>query len=1055
MKSDPYAPIREQMNETPQAWRSLEHQALAPDLLEEQNREFKSPPAEASGFDRREAIKLAGAALALGPLAGCKVLRRPEEEILPFTKMPEQLIPGVRQNYATAMPRGDGALGLVVESNTGRPTTIEGNPNHPASLGSTDVWGQSEILKLYDPDRARVPHNAGKPSTWEAFDKFSTEHFAKVISSQGQGLAFLVDEADSPTFERLLGVMAAKLPQAKLYRWDPVAPDQGRQGTTIAFGEGARAHTDFEKAKIVFALDSNFLIEGPDHVKVARQFGKRRTVLTPQEAGNMNRLYVAEGVFSTSGANADHRLRIASGQGGALLGQVARALGIDLGEIGAALPAATVEGSEKFVAALAKDLAANKGAAVIVVGERQPAAVHALAHAINAALESPTVLTRSPPLVAAPRGFEGLKALTDALNANAVQTLVIFESNPLYTAPGGLKFAEAFAKAQTVVHAGVLPEETGAKATWHVPSTHFLEGWGDARGWDGTVSIVQPLILPLHGARAPISILAQLIGYTEKDDRKLVAETWRSVQGQPLQAEKAWRRALHDGVLAGSGWGASKPEVNRAAVATALAGVQVAAPSKGALEVVAYTGHVLDGRLSNVTWLQELPDSMSKLCWDNALMVSPALAKELGIDSQVNRNGYEADVLTLKADGRTLTAPSFVLPGLAKYSIAIARGYGRAAGEVCKGVGVDANAFFADGRGVVQGATLEKAGKTQILCSTQDHFSVPGDPYKQMTFAQMSGDKSKAATLGLGERPLYLQGTTGEFKAKGAKITEKAQAPENLVQLGTPRNRPAKPIQPWDEMLYEGQQWGMVIDLTSCIGCNACAIACVAENNIPSVGREQVLLGRELHWIRVDRYFIGDADDATAGHQPLPCMHCENAPCEAVCPVAATTHDEEGINSMAYNRCIGTRYCNNNCPFKVRRFNYLDFTVTGNLEDFRDKVQNERWKTMKLQRNPDVSVRYRGVMEKCTFCTQRVEEAKIAAKREGKDRKALPDGAVTPACAQACPTQAITFGNINDPQSRVARLKTSDRNYEMLQELNVRPRTTYLSRLKNTNEELA
>jgi molybdopterin-containing oxidoreductase family iron-sulfur binding subunit len=549
-----------------------------------------------------------------------------------------------------------------------------------------------------------------------------------------------------------------------------------------------------------------------------------------------------------------------------------------------------------------------------------------------------------------------------------------------------------------------------------------------------------------------VSFLAQLVGEAERNDKKLVEATW---VGGALADVKAWRKALHDGVIHGTGRKPGAAELRRADVVAAASTVTATTPSVTALEFVAYTGHLLDGRLANVSWLMELPDSMSKLSWDNALLVSPSLAKELGIASAVKKNGYESDVVELTVDGRSIKAPTFVLPGLATYTVALARGYGRSwGGHVATGYGVDATPLLGAST-VVQGVKLSKTGGTTGLASTQDHFAVPGNPLKELTFAQMAGEPagSKERELGLGTRPLFRSGTAAAYQKDGAKFAREGDIPKNLVQLGTPKNRPSKPIQPHSEIVYEGQQWGMVIDLSSCIGCNICAVACIAENNIPVVGREQVLLGREMHWIRVDRYFTGDVDQPRAVHQPVTCMHCENAPCEPVCPVSATVHDEEGINSMAYNRCIGTRYCANNCPYKVRRYNYLDFTHTGDF--YVEPEWKERMKTLKLQRNPDVTVRYRGVMEKCTFCTQRIEEAKVAAKRAGKDRKQLPDGAVTPACAQACPTQAITFGNINDLGSRVAKLKQSERNYEMLQELNIRPRTSYLARVRNENEELA
>ncbi len=1046
MKKDPYAPLRASTTPAPEYWRSLEHQAADASVQQAQEAEFPSGITLPGGFNRRDALKIAGASLALGGLAGCDKLRRDADDILPFVRPPEQVVPGNALLYATAAQRSEGAVGLLAEANEGRPTKLEGNPNHPSSLGASDVWAQAEVLKLYDPQRARSPLQAGQAATWEAFDAFAKEHFAKLAAEGGKGLAFLAEEDLGPTAERLL----AKLPQAKVVRFDLLAPDQALQGAQLAFGAGARLHHDLSKAKVVFSLDSDFLVSGPDHLTLARQFGQSRVVDSVEAARKMIRLYAAEAVFSTTGTNADHRVRVASGEGVSMLKALATALGE--GELGAGAGALS-DAQQKFVSALAKDLSANRGAGLVIVGERQPAAVHALAAALNVALgnlgTTVTVSFPAQPVARVAMG-EQLAGLKQALVAGEITTVVCLDTNPLYTAPGALEFGAALAKA-TVVHAGVLPEETGAKATWHVPLAHFLEAWGDARAWDGTASLVQPLILPLHGGRPLVSLLAQLTGEAETGDKKLVEATW---VGQALADAKAWRRALHAGVIAGTARAGGTAELKKGDVVAAVGAVQATTPSKDALEFIAYEGHLKDGRLANVSWLMELPDSMSKLSWDNAVLLAPSLAKELGIASAVKKNGYESDVVELTVNGRSVKAPTFVLPGLAPYTVVLNRGYGRAWGDVAQGVGVDA-APLLSGPSVVQGVKLTKTGTTVGLASTQDHFSVPGNPLKELTFAQMSGEAAgaKERELGLGTRPLFRSGTASAYEKDGGKFTREGDIPKNLVVLGTPKNRPSKPIQPHSEIVYEGQQWGMVIDLSSCIGCNICAIACVAENNIPVVGREQVLLGREMHWIRVDRYFTGDVDQPRAVHQPMNCMHCENAPCEPVCPVSATVHDEEGLNSMAYNRCIGTRYCANNCPYKVRRYNYLDFTHTGDF--YVEPEWKERMKTLKLQRNPDVSVRYRGVMEKCTYCTQRIEEAKIAAKRAGLDRKQLADGAVTPACAQACPTQAITFGNINDLESRVAKLKQSERNYELLQELNVRPRTTYLARVRNENEELA
>lgn len=1062
MKKDPYAPYRDQAEQAPAHWRSLEHKNHELSTDKELDPEMPAGVPLPSDVNRRDVLKLAAASLALTGASGCKVLRRPEEEILPYTKMPEQVIPGIRQLYATAHGRSEGAVGLVVEAHEGRPTKIEGNPNHPGSLGAADVWAQAEVLKLYDPDRARFPMQGAKATTWAAWDAFAGEQAKAFASSQGKGLAVLCEDSHGPTFERLVKSLKEKLPQAQVYRWDPLAADNAEQGAQLAFGNGARVHYDLSKAKIIFSLDSDFLTKGPDHLALARAYGAKRAITSKEALEAMNRLYVAEGIFTATGANADHRVRVPSGQCGDVLKAVAKAAKVEGAE------GEAPKELEKFIEALTKDLGAHNGAAVVLVGERQPAAVHALAYAVNAALGalgSGLMKVSKAGTEARTSHMEQLAALVTALNGGQVQTLVIFAANPVYTAPGAADFAAALAKAQTSIHVGVLPEETGAKTTWHLPAAHFLEAWGDARAWDGTVSLVQPLILPLWNARAEISVLAQLLGEAKTVDRDLVEATHRG--SGALADLKNWRRALHDGVVPGSAYAAGNAEVQHSAVAQAMGAHKSVTPSKDSLELSMTYGNLLDGRLANVSWLQELPDSMTKLCWDNAIVISPALAKELDIGSKGSKNGYQADLVELTSAGRKLTAPVFVLPGLSKYSMMINAGYGKSAGAVAIGngvsafapffdqghtVGVNAGQFFTSGV-VAQGVALKKTGNTIGLCSTQDHFATPADPFHPETFAEMSAEQRKnMRQLTLGDRALALMGTAEEYKKEGGKAFHEEDLPEHHREESAGATRPVQGIQLHSDVVYEGQQWGMVIDLGACIGCGACTVACVAENNIPVVGREQVLLGRELHWIRIDRYFVGDIDEPKAMHQPVNCMHCENAPCEPVCPVGATTHDDEGLNSMAYNRCIGTRYCNNNCPYKVRRFNYLDFTTSGVLQ--RDEKMAERNKVLQYQRNPDVTVRYRGVMEKCTYCTQRIEEAKYAYKREGKDWKALPDGAVTPACAQTCPTQAITFGNINDPKSKVAKLKVLDTNYEMLQELNTRPRTTYLGRIRNENEEL-
>ncbi len=1087
MKRDPYGPVLRATEAT--HWRSLEDKAHDASVVDKYDVELPSGTAPLTAMQRRTMLKLAGASLAMSGLTAC--FRRPEEEILPYAHQPEEIIPGIPNYYATVQPRSEGGVGLVVEAHEGRPTKIEGNPAHPGSLGAADVWAQTEVLKLYNPDRARSPKNAGKEVAWADWDAFAKTQFAKLAGNGGQGLAILLEDEEAPTTQRVLDAGLAKLPNAKVYRWDPLSPDNTKKGAEIAFGPGARVHYDLEKAKVVLALDADFLNEGPDHLKNARKWSKGRKILNGSEAAKMSRLYAVEGVFTPTGASADNRLRLASAHGPAFLRAIAAELaskhGVALGALGDASQKAP-EGAEKFVVAVAADLAKNKG--LVLVGERQPPAAHALAHAVNVAVGAVdagsmlvSTIPDAKPMVTT---GESLKALADALNAGQVDTLVVLEANPSYTAPGALKINDALGKAKTVIHAGVLPEETGDKhAQWHVPLAHFLEAWADARAWDGTAAIVQPLVVPLFGARTHAQILAQVFGADPAsdaaNDRKLVQATWRGAGGS-LANEKAWRRSLVDGIIPATAYpvGAAAPKT--ADIQAAVAALKGAAPSKDALELVVLHGCLLDGRLADVTWTQELPDSMTKLCWDNAVIMGPGLAKDLGIKSKVHKNAYRADLVDLSVGGATLRGPVFVLPGYAPYTIAIHRGYGKTFGETAMGgmrgpvsvldeggadvdwkSGIDAHVLMQDASTVIEGVKLSIPGGTRDLCSTQDHFAMPSNPFREISFAEMSAATGAGRVLQAVDGKMDPFNKTHrhrpDYKKASLKIYQENPAfahdgdiPEELVAQNTNPTNPRKPIQPVNEIIFEGQQWGMVIDLTACIGCNACTVACHSENNIAIVGRHQVMIGREMHWIRLDRYFSGDVDNPESGHQPVPCMQCEEAPCEPVCPVGATTHDEEGLNSMAYNRCIGTRYCNNNCPYKVRRFNYLDFTVTGNT--YRNPHRNERMMTQKLQRNPDVTVRYRGVMEKCTYCTQRIEEAKIAAKRRGEDRKALPDGAVTPACAQTCPTEAITFGNINLKDSKVAQLKLSDRNYEMLQELNVRPRTTYLARLKNTNEEL-
>jgi Fe-S-cluster-containing dehydrogenase component/anaerobic selenocysteine-containing dehydrogenase len=1067
------------------------------------------------GLKRRSMLKYMGASVAL---AGMGVsCRRPEDLILPYVKQPEEIIPGVANHYATSFSGPNGAVGLVVESHEGRPTKIEGNPDHVSSLGAAGPTEQSSILELYDPDRSRTPMQNGAASDWATFDAAFQTSMKKFEANGGQGLAFLSNGHESPTQTRLQSIAKKRFPKAIWSHYEPMAFDRTVNAAEMVFGPTARVHYDLTRAKIVLALDSNFLNEGPDHLRMARDFAAGRgfsAIPNSKAAKNMNRLYSVEGVFSLTGSNADHRMPLDTGRCGAFLkvlaGQLVAA-GLELPEFvgGRAATLALKQGmaetfdapDPKFLTVLAKDLFANRGRSVILVGERQPAAVQALAYLLNTALggtttSKPTMeLTKAivpgqaTPVVSNAATAEGeteteeaktdpeaakephwalahvgthrsshdsLKGLIAALNGNKVTTLVMVGVNPDYTSPTVLGFSDARKKAKEVIHVGLTADESAQGATWHLPLAHYLESWSDATAWDGTTSLVQPLIAPLHGARSETEFWSGVAG-VKKKPYDSVRETWMSSLGV-LADESAWRRSLHSGVLpeksrAKSAWSTVSGE---SAVSKTVAALSKTKAKDGIEVVLTYDEKVGDGRSSNNSWMQELPDAMTKICWDNALLVGPTLARKLSLKGKVVENKYMGDVVTVTAGAQTITIPAFIVPGMAPNTAQVALGYGRRnAGFIGNGVGTDGSPLLPeDGSRVLTGASIAATGALKDICSTQDHFSLDweGHGTQELPDDQMNvGFQTK--------RPIAVSVTAADYGANPEIATKgslRSVSKGVLVEKDFAQKNPSlpdRPIQLTKEVFtYEGQQWGLVFDMSSCTGCNACVVACQAENNIPVVGRDEVFVGREMHWIRIDRYFSGNVNNPRSIQQPVICMHCENAPCEPVCPVAATVHDTEGTNGMIYNRCIGTRYCANNCPVKVRRFNYFDYTHTAHL--YVEETQEKRHSVLKMQRNPDVSVRFRGVMEKCSFCTQRIQEAKYAAKRKGTDSKNLPDGAINPACAQTCPSQAIVFGNINDAKSKVAQQKKSERNYEVLSELNIRPRTTYLAKLSNPHSEL-
>ena len=970
-------------------WRSLEERVTQASACEPVNYGLKPVPpptdeftADASILDsasRRTLLKLMAASFGLAGLTAC---RRPVEKILPAAKGVEDQIPGNPLFYATVMSLGGAGTGLLVEAHDGRPTKIEGNPEHPFSRGAASAFHQASILNLYDPDRSRSVLHQGSPSSWDEFARFAAEHFSS-LSAGGGRLRFLSAAANSPSFDAVREHALARFPGAKWIEYEAISQDEALAGAELAFGAPVQPVFHLDKAGVILALDADFLGLDSPAVTYTRDFSRGRRVAS--EKDSMNRLYVVESQFSVTGGMADHRLRMRSSE----IQEFAVELARELGVLPAALTVLNNDPKRKWLAALARDLKKNGGRSVVLAGPRQPAAVHALAHWINQALgnHGKTVTyvetSRRPQIPA-------LKELVGEMAAGAVETVVILGGNPAYDAPVDLDFAAALSKVPVSIHLGAEANETAALAKWHLPEAHYLEAWGDARALDGTASIEQPLIQPLFNGKSASEVLALISGYKDQRGYDIVRNHWLA-KWPAATAEKTWRKCLHDGIVPGTASAPVAPAADGKRIARALAGVRALT----GIEVAFYPSSATwDGQFANNGWLQEAPDPMTKLTWDNAALLSPATARQLGA-----KNG---DMISIATAGGAVELPVWIQPGHADQAISVALGYGRThCGRVGRGVGHNTYRIRAASALHTAAATVRRTGTTYKLATTQEHHSMEG-------------------------RPIVREAALDEYRHEPA-FAKKPDGKEKLFQLF--------PAFPYDQ----GNQWGLAIDLNCCTGCNACVLACQAENNIPIVGKEQVARGREMHWIRLDRYYEGPEEDPQAVTHPVACQQCENAPCESVCPVVATSHSPEGLNDMAYNRCVGTRYCANNCPYKVRRFNFLDY----------HKGIRE---VEKMVYNPDVTVRMRGVMEKCTYCVQRIQEKKIQAKAEG--RRELRDGEILTACQQTCPAEAIVFGNINDPASRVSQLKKQNRNYGILTELNTRPRTSYLAKLRNPNSEL-
>ncbi|MEX2175565.1 MAG: TAT-variant-translocated molybdopterin oxidoreductase [Pirellulaceae bacterium] len=974
-------------------WRSLDELARTPEFEQLVEREFPSQLAVWNDpVGRRKFLKLMAASLALGGAVGCT--RPPPETIVPYVKSPEEIVPGRPLFYATAIAHGGYALGLLVESHEGRPTKIEGNPQHPASLGATDAFAQASILSLYDPDRSQTVIHRGIIETWDRFLTTLAARMEKLRARGGAGLRILTLTASSPTLAGQLDRLLAELPEARWHQHEPADLDNVHAGTRLAFGREADAQYHFDKAACVVSLDADFLLGWPGSVRYARDWIAGRRVSGGQSS--MSRLYVVESTPTITGAMADHRLPLLPSQIEAVARALAQRVGVAIAE-----PAQEPAGvPSNWLEKLAEELQAKRGSGLVLAGPGQPPAVHALAHAMNGALDNigQTVNFVEPVHARPPDQDRSLAALTGEMRRGEVETLVILGGNPVYSSAGELEFAGALAKVPFRVHLSEYYDETSFLCDWHIPATHYLEAWSDARSLDGTASIVQPLIAPLYDGKSAHELVAALQGSAGRTPYEIVQERWRQVLGEDDFGTR-WRQAVHDGVIAGTESTLVEVALDFTDAPTLVAETVAGAAAAGeALELDFRPDPTLwDGDSANNGWLQELPKPLTKITWDNVALVSPALA---------DRRGWtNGEIVQITAGRRRIDAPVWIMPGQPDGCVSLTFGYGRTrSGRIGSGVGYSAYAIRPAQGAWYRTATVRATGRQQQIATTQQHHNLDN----------------------LEERDIVRVTTRARFDEDS----------HHLDQAGKHGGDALPSLYP--EYEYPANSWGMTIDQTACIGCNACVVACQAENNIPIVGREQVLVGREMHWLRIDSYFLGEPDNPDMYFQPMLCQHCEKAPCEVVCPVMATVHDSEGTSNMIYNRCVGTRYCSNNCPYKVRRFNYLQYA-------------DETTASLKLLRNPDVSVRSRGVMEKCSYCIQRISAGRIAAKLENRP---IRDGEVVTACQQACPTRAIVFGNLNDPLAEVAAIKQSPLNYGVLAELGTQPRTTYLARVVNPHPAL-
>ncbi len=948
------------------------------------------PPAAApavsdGGVSRRGFMQLIGASAALAGAAGCT--RPVSQKALPYTVRQDGLVPGHSTYFATAMELDGYALGVLAESHEGRPTKIEGNPDHPASLGATGVYEQASVLQLYDPYRARGARHNKSTKSWDEV----VDGLQKLLVNRGAGIRFVLPPTASPTVGGLIARIKTRLPDAKFTFHSSVTTGHGEAAAKQLFGQALTTIYDLSQATVILAVDSDLLNAGPFAVRYAGQFADRRRLMRATD--DMNRLYVVESTLTTTGTIADHRIRRRTSDIARFLGQVANAILSKRGEVPADLKAllGSFGAGDKQAEAVARDLERAGSAALVAVGDRQPPEVHALAALIHGALKATTVIQTASILATAGDAEQTLAQLTTELRSGAIDTLVLLDVNPVYDAPADLDFGSAIAKAQNTIYVGLFENETAWRCRWVIPQAHYLEAWGDTRALDGTVALVQPLIEPLFKGKTIAEVLSIFADAEPGSARALTMKQW-AADGRTTDG---WRHALAKGAVEGSAAPTVRGTLDWTA-GTALVKALAATKEVTGIEVTFHSdASVYDGRFGNISWLQELPDPVTKLAWDNAARISPAMARDLGVEDE--------DLITVELDGRSVTTPVLVVPGQADNSVALSLGYGRDGGEgVAKDIGVNVGKIRTQAARFVAAATLRKAIGRYPLARTQEHWNMEG-------------------------RPIALSASLEEFRKEPNFVEEQKGEQPTLMQSYFPIDNTTN-------------QWAMAIDMTVCTGCSACVVACQSENNILVVGKAAVRNGREMQWLRIDTYYEGSPDDPLTLHQPMACQHCEKAPCEYVCPVNATVHSPDGLNEMVYNRCVGTRFCSNNCPYKVRRFNWFKYEFDAPNEGL-----------VKLQRNPNVTVRERGVMEKCSYCVQRIRSAEIRAEVA---RTPITEIEVVTACQQVCPTKAISFGSLNNKSAKVNEVLASPRTYSELHELGTRPRTQYLARIRNLNPEM-